>query len=176
MRKVALVVVVAMAAVILWLPLRKPPTHRMSLTTYFRNGDGLQAKAPVRIDGVELGSVTSVRVRPELGERPVEVVMEIATPYDLAIPTDSVALLATGGILGPMLIDIDTRHAQGVRIGNNGVLAGSELTDDETKEISRQAGKAMNRLADQVAEAVKKLPLADKKADTAAKPSDSGAK
>jgi ABC-type transporter Mla subunit MlaD len=165
MRKIALVFIVAVAAIILWLPLRTPATHRLSLTTYFRNGDGLQPKAPVRIDGVELGSVASVSVRPEFGERPVEVVMEIATPYDLAIPNDSVVLLRTGGILGPMLVDIDTRHAQGVRIGNNGVLAGSELTDDETKEITRQAGKAMNRLADQVGEAIKKLPQPDKKAD-----------
>jgi ABC-type transporter Mla subunit MlaD len=165
MRKVALVFIVATTAVILSLPLRRPPSHHLSLTTYFRNGDGLQPKAPVRIDGVELGSVASVSVRPEFGERPVEVVMEIATPYDLAIPNDSVVLLRTGGILGPMLVDIDTRHAQGVRIGNNGVLAGSELTDDETKEITRQAGKAMNRLADQVGEAIKKLPSPDKKAD-----------
>jgi ABC-type transporter Mla subunit MlaD len=176
MRKVALVFIVAVVAVILWLPLRRPPIHRITLTTYFRNGDGLQPKAAVRVDGVELGSVTSVSVRPEFGERPVEVVIEIATPYDLAIPNDSVVLLRTGGILGPMLVDIDTRHAQGVRVGNNGVLAGSELTDDETKEITRQAGKAMNCLADQVAEAVKKFPPADKKADTTTKPNDSGAK
>ena len=75
-----------------------------------------------------------------------------------------------------MLVDIDTRHAQGVRIGTNGVLAGSELTDDETKEITRQAGKAMNCLADQVAEAVKKVPPAGKKADTTANPNDPAAK
>ena len=105
MRKAALVFIVAVAAVILWLPLRRPPTHRITLTTYFRNGDGLQPKAAVRVDGVELGSVTSVSVRPEFGERPVEVVIEIATPYDLAIPNDSVVLLRTGGILGPMLVD-----------------------------------------------------------------------
>jgi hypothetical protein len=91
--------------------------------------------------------------------------MEIATPYDLAIPNDSVVLLKTGGILGPTLVDIDTRHAQGVRIGNNGVLAGSELTDDETKEITRQAGKAMDCLANQVGEAIKKLPQPNKKSD-----------
>ena len=101
MRKVALIFIVVIAAVILWLPLRKPPSHRLSLTTYFRNGDGPQAKAPVRIDGVELGSVTSVHVRPELGERPVEVMMEIAASYDVALPSDSLVRIGTGGILGP---------------------------------------------------------------------------
>ncbi len=97
MRKIALVFTVAVAAGILWLPLRRPPSHRLSLTTYFRNGDGLQPKAPVRINGVELGSVTSVRVRPELGERPVEVIMEIAASYDLALPSDSTVRIETGG-------------------------------------------------------------------------------
>ncbi len=165
MRKVALVFLVAVIAVILWLPLRKPPTHRMSLTTYFRNGGGLRASASVRVDGVDVGSVTSVRVRPELGERPVEVVMAIATPYDLAIPNDSNARLATQGLLDPTGVEIDTRHAQGVRIGNNGVLTSSE-SPDETKEAIGQAEKAMNRLADQIAETTKKLSPPGKKTDT----------
>ena len=172
MRKLALVFIVAVAAVILWLPLRKPVTHRISLTTYFRSGDGLQPKAPVRVDGVELGSVTSIRVRPELGERPVEVIMAIATSYDLAIPSDSVVLLATGGLLGPTLVDIDTRHAQGVRIGNNGVLTSSELTDEEKNEANRQAAKAMNRVADALAQATTKSTPSDKQPYTTAKPND----
>jgi ABC-type transporter Mla subunit MlaD len=170
MRKVALLFIVAVAVAILWLPLRKPPTHRLTLTTYFRNGGGLQPKAPVRVDGVELGSVTSVRVRPELGERPVEVIMAIATSYDLAIPSDSVVLLATGGLLGPTLVDIDTRRAQGSRIGNNGVLTSSELTDEKSNEANRQAARAMNRLADAVTQATTKSTPSDKQ--TTAKPSD----
>ena len=176
MRKLALVFIVAVAAVILWLPLRKPQTHRVSLTTYFHSGDGLQPKAAVRVDGVELGSVTSVRVRPELGERPVEVVMAIATPYDLAIPTDSVALLATGGVLGPMLVDIDTRHAQGVRIGNSGVLTSAELTDEEKNEANRQAAKAMNRIADALAHATTKSAFPDKQPGGPAAPSNPSSK
>jgi len=176
MRKVALVFIVAIAAVILWLPLRKPPTHRLILTTYFRSGDGLQPKASVRVDGVELGSVTTVRVRPELGERPVEVVMQIATPYDLAIPNDSVVLLATGGFLGPTLVDIDTRRAQGTRVGNNGVLTSSDLTDEAKNEANRQAAKAMNRVADALAQATTKSTPPDKPPNTLTKPNDPAAK
>jgi ABC-type transporter Mla subunit MlaD len=172
MRKVALVFIVAVAAVILWLPLRKAPSHRLSLTTYFRNGDGLQPKAPVRIDGVELGSVTSVRVRPELGERPVEVIMEIAASYDLALPSDSTVRIETGGILGPTLVDIDTRQGRGVRLGNNGVLPSSELTDEAKNEANRQAAKAMNRVADALAQATKKSTPADKQSDSLATPNN----
>jgi ABC-type transporter Mla subunit MlaD len=172
MRKAALVFIVVTTAVILWLPLRKPPTHRLTLTTHFRNGDGLQSKAPVRVDGVELGSVTSVRVRPELGERPVQVIMAIATSYDLAIPSDSVVLLATGGLLGPTLVDIDTRRAQGSRIGNNGVLTSSELTDEEKNEANRQAAKAMNRVADALAQATTKNTPQDKQPSSPATPNN----
>lgn len=172
MRKLALVFIVVIAAVILWLPLRRPPSHRLSLTTYFRNGDGLQPKAPVRIDGVELGSVTSVRVRPELGERPVEVMMEIAASYDLALPSDSLVRIETGGILGPTLVDIDTRHAEAVRIGNNGVLPSSELTDEAKNEANCQAAKAMNRVADALAQATVKSTPANKQPNTKAKPND----
>jgi ABC-type transporter Mla subunit MlaD len=175
MRKAALIVIVALAAAILCLPLRKPDSHRMTLRTYFRNGDGLQLRAPVRVDGVELGSVISVRVRPELGERPIEVVMAIATSYDLAIPSDSNARLLTQGLLGPTAVDIDTRHAQGVRIGNNGVLTSLE-TPDETKEAIGQAEKAMNRLADQVDELNKKLPPPEKKGGTFTPPNAPPAK
>jgi hypothetical protein len=171
MRKLALVFIVVIAAAAIWLPFRKPATHRMNLTTYFRNAGGLLLKAPVRVDGVELGSVTSVRVRPELGERPVEVIMAIATSYDLAIPSDSVVLLVTGGLLGPTLVDIDTRHAQGARIGNNGgVLMSSELTDEAKNEQTKQVVKGMNRIADALAQATKKSTPPDKQPESLATP------
>ena len=160
MRKLALVSIVAVAAVILWLPLRKPQTHRISLTTYFHSGDGLQPKAAVRVDGVELGSVTSVRVRPELGERPVEVVMAIAASYDLAIPSDSTARLSTQGLLGPTVVDIDTRHTQGARIGNNGVLKTSEMTDEQMRQAMKNAVETITKTK------------SDKKADALGKPND----
>jgi hypothetical protein len=102
--------------------------------------------------------------------------MTITTSYDLPIPSDSVVILATGGLLGPTLVDIDTRHAQGVRIGNNGVLPSSELTDEAKNEANRQAAKAMNRVADALAQATTKSTPSDKQPDTMAKPNDPTAK
>jgi len=81
----------------------------------------------VCVDGVKLGVVTSVRVRPELGERPVEVLMAISTPYELHIPTDSTVAISTEGVLGPPFADIDTRYAQGPPLGNNGELKSFEI-------------------------------------------------
>lgn len=158
MRKLFLVCTIAAALFLFWWASRKPATHRMDLTTYFRSGDGLQPGAPVRVDGVDVGSVTSVRVRSELGERPIEVRLRVETPYDLAIPSDSTAQLSTAGVLGPTLVDINTRHAQGTRIGNNGVLGTSEMTD-------AQASQAMKHLV----ETITKTPVAAKKPSSSTK-------
>ena len=68
-----------------------------------------KAGAPVCVDGVKPGVVKSMRVRPELGERPVEVLMSISTGYELRIPNDSTVILSTEGILGKTFADIDTR-------------------------------------------------------------------
>jgi hypothetical protein len=174
--KASLVVIVAVALVIVWLPLRKHVTHRMSLTTYFRNGLGLQPGASVRVDGVDIGSVTSVRVRPELGERPVEVLMAIATSYDLAIPKDSIASLATAGVLGPTFVDIDTRHAQGVRAESNSVLKSSEITDEEANRALQVVGNAVKRFGDALTEAPTKSVPANRPPDSDGKPNQSTTK
>ncbi|SPE44508.1 hypothetical protein SBA7_40021 [Candidatus Sulfotelmatobacter sp. SbA7] len=168
MRKLTLVFIVVITAAAIWLPFRKPATHRMNLTTCFRNSGGLRSGAAVRVDGVTVGSVTSVHIRPELGERPTEVLFTIETPYDLAIPNDSTVLLSTEGVLGPTFVDIDIRHAHGVRIGNNGVLTSSEVTDEQAKQ-------AVKRLGDALSDAIAKTAISNKAPNTT-KPNDPAAK
>jgi ABC-type transporter Mla subunit MlaD len=138
-----LLIVILAAFVLIWLPLRKPATHHIDLTTYFRNGSGVRAAAPVRVDGADVGSVVSLRVRPELGERPVEVRMTIDTPYNLVIPNDSTVSLATEGVLGATLLDIDTRHARGAPLSNNGELKTRELTDAEAAQAMKELNNAI---------------------------------
>jgi len=168
MRKLVLVSVIVAGFVVIWLPLRKPAPHRMNLTTHFKNGSGLRAGAALRVDGVEAGSVDSVRVRPELGECPVEVHMTIATSYDLIIPNDSTVSLTTEGVLGPTLLDIDTRHAQGAPISNNGELKTRELTDAEAAQAMKQLNNAIVNIA--------KKPSPDEKSTGPTKPADSAGK
>jgi ABC-type transporter Mla subunit MlaD len=75
-------------------------------------------------------------VRPELGDRPVEVVMTINTSYKLTVPNDSVVRLATeGGVLGPTVVEIDTRKAIGPPIQDNGVLPSMEITDSRAARV-----------------------------------------
>jgi ABC-type transporter Mla subunit MlaD len=52
---------------------------------YFTNASGLRDGANVRVAGVDVGSVKSVRVRPELKEEPVEVVMVLNPRYEVSV-------------------------------------------------------------------------------------------
>ena len=116
-RNSRLVVVLA----VLFVPLR-PMGHRMVVKAYFTNAMALRAGAPVRFAGVDLGSVKSVRAKPEVKNSPVEVVTIFNPPYELKIPNDSAVLPETAGILGETFEDIDTASATGPPIGANAVL------------------------------------------------------
>src|ERR1700692_1652877 len=98
MRKTLLVLVVVAGLTCVWLALRRNSIHQLTVRTYFRHAQSLQRGTAVWVDGVEVGSVSSISVRPELGERPVEVVIAIRTAYDLRIPNESIALLSVQGV------------------------------------------------------------------------------
>src|SRR5436190_14893237 len=97
-------------------------THSLELRAYFQNAHGLRAGAPVRLAGVEVGRVTSVRARPEINAAPAEVQMKLQTPYELSIPNDSTVFLATAGLLGETFVEIDVAKASGSPIKNGEVL------------------------------------------------------
>lgn len=90
---IAIVITVLLAAALFVYP--RLLTHRIDLTVYFQNANGLRAGAPVRLAGVEVGTVTSVRARPETQTAPAEVKISLRTPYELQIPSDSTVSLAT---------------------------------------------------------------------------------
>jgi phospholipid/cholesterol/gamma-HCH transport system substrate-binding protein len=142
MRKLAWMLIIVAGLAVIGIVLFRatgPPSYSLHLKTYFHRGIGLKAGALVRVDGVDVGSVIGVRVRPELGERPVEVLMSIKTPYQLNIPEDSTVSLSTAGVLGETLVDIDTRKSHGSPAVDNGVLKSVELTDAQTSTAIGEA-------------------------------------
>jgi len=70
MRKLVFARIVIVGLFLTWLAFHQPPTHNQNLKAYFQNGSSLKTGAPVCVDGVKLGVVKSVRVRPELGGAP----------------------------------------------------------------------------------------------------------
>ena len=132
-----------------WFALQYKSVHRLTLRAYFHHVQNVQKGMPVCVDGVQLGAVDTVTVRPELGEKPVEVVLNLRTPYELHIPSKSTAQVAELGILRPTVVDIDTREAQGPPIANGGAIDGLESRDDQT---AHALGVVVKALADQAKE------------------------
>ena len=128
------VIAVVGAAILAWILFARAPLgHQLVVKAYFENGMGLRVGARVRLAGVDVGSVKSVRARPELKEAPVEVVMALNPPHELNLPKDSIAQLETLGVLGETFVDIDARRASGPPIGANDVL-GTRTTEQTSTQ------------------------------------------
>jgi phospholipid/cholesterol/gamma-HCH transport system substrate-binding protein len=106
--------------------------QRYTIKTVFTNIAGLKPGAPVRVAGVEVGSVTET---PFVGDR-VEVIMEVSRDQAERITTGSIASLGSVSLLGEAAVDI-TPSTAGMPIPEwgyvrSGPTAGS-LTDVATQ-------------------------------------------
>jgi phospholipid/cholesterol/gamma-HCH transport system substrate-binding protein len=108
-------------------------TRKIILKSYFDNAGGLKVGAPVRLQGVDIGNVSAIRVVPEAAKRltPVEVTMKVNTKYHNNLREDSVTLLSTAGVLGETYIDIDSSQASGPEVRQGDVLATRETPQIE---------------------------------------------
>jgi phospholipid/cholesterol/gamma-HCH transport system substrate-binding protein len=146
MRKSLLISLVAIAIAVVFILVRtRISTHRIELKTYFRDAQGLRVGAPVRVAGVDIGSVRSVRVRPELRENAAEVIMDVRTPYKLEIPRDSIASLATAGVFGPTFVEIDVAGASGEVAANGAVLKSRQTETLDTQEFIEKLASILQR-------------------------------
>jgi phospholipid/cholesterol/gamma-HCH transport system substrate-binding protein len=103
-------------------------THKMTLVSYFDNAGGLREGAPVRLQGVDIGNVTRIRVVSDPARQlsPVEVTMKIITKYHKSIRKDSVTTLSTAGVLGETYIDINSSVAKGLEAQEGDVMVTRE--------------------------------------------------
>lgn len=104
-------------------------TPKLKLKSYFDNAGGLRNGAPVRLQGVDVGNVTGVRVVADKPLTPVEITMKVTTKYRALLRKDSVVSLATAGVLGETYIDIDSSHAKGPEVRDGDTLATRETPD-----------------------------------------------
>jgi phospholipid/cholesterol/gamma-HCH transport system substrate-binding protein len=123
------------------------PKYR--LKTYLPEVSGLSNGAPVRIDGVEVGNVESIRlVQPTQGKAPeknrnIEVLMRIDLKYQSDILTDSAASLVTEGLLGNRYVNI-SRGFTGVPLKENQELKGAE--EKAMKEVVERSADVLANL------------------------------
>ena len=91
-----LIIVVGVAAIgtLFINPLRY---SRQDIKSCFDDAGALRAGAAVRIAGVDVGTVRSVRANPQNKNCPAEIEMALATAYEIRIPKDSLAEINTAG-------------------------------------------------------------------------------
>jgi phospholipid/cholesterol/gamma-HCH transport system substrate-binding protein len=103
-------------------------TPKLKLKAYFDNASGLRKGAAVRLDGVDIGNVSDIKIIPSKQPTPVEVTMTVAK-YKDGLRKDSQAELSTAGVLGETYIDIDSAQAKGPMIQNGDTLPAHFVPD-----------------------------------------------
>jgi phospholipid/cholesterol/gamma-HCH transport system substrate-binding protein len=118
---------------------------KYKLNTYLPEVEGVQAGAPVDLDGVQIGSVQSLELTPHPQDRMhgIKVVLRIDKKYQEQIRTDSTASLVTQGLLGDRYVTI-SRGLTGSAIPDNGVVPGTE--EAAMKEVVQRGADLMQNL------------------------------
>jgi phospholipid/cholesterol/gamma-HCH transport system substrate-binding protein len=77
-------------------------TGGMHLSAQFNNVGSVSSGSDVRVSGVKVGSVTGVRIDPQT----YQAVLDFTVRPDLKLPTDSSAVISTGGLLGTSFVSL----------------------------------------------------------------------
>ena len=121
-------------------------THKIVLLSYFDNAGGLTVGAPVRLQGVDIGNVTGIRVVSDPARKltPVEVTMKVNTVYHATLRKDSLTMLETAGVLGETYIDINSAVAHGPEAAEGDVLATQETP--QIQDVVRASQSTLQNL------------------------------
>jgi phospholipid/cholesterol/gamma-HCH transport system substrate-binding protein len=135
-------------------------TKKITLLSYVDNAGGLRSGAPVRLQGVDVGNVSSIRVVPGHGAFPVEISMKIGMKGDIAefIKKDTEVQLSTAGVLGETFVDLDSTKARGPQAKNGDVLPAKDVPDLQdvvrSSQSTLQNVDTLVRRADRIMSAV----------------------
>jgi phospholipid/cholesterol/gamma-HCH transport system substrate-binding protein len=111
--------------------------QRYSLKAVFDNIAGLKEGAPVRVAGVEVGSVTATEF---IGDR-VEVTMELGKEHQTRVTDASVASLGSVSLLGEAAVDI-TASSEGTPIPEWGYVPTGRAAGS-ISDVATQASKGL---------------------------------
>lgn len=123
------------------------PRPRFFLTACLQDASGLRQGARVRIAGVDVGFVKTVRAQPQDRACPALIEMAFTVNYKLQIPRDSMVSTPTAGVLGETYLQINTRQASGPQAENGSRLPSVPVPDFGGKlpqqriRSSQEAGK-----------------------------------
>lgn len=116
-----------------------------TVKTYFDNSAGLLEGAYVRLSGVGVGSVSSIRFSddPSLGE--VKVIMKINKRALARVSIDSLATIKTEGLLGAKFVEIIPGRGESIGKARDGIVI-KGYTSPEMQEIISQSEEFVSNL------------------------------
>ena len=117
------------------------PWQRYSLKTRFASVPGLKAGSPVRVAGLDVGTVTNVT----LAGNQVDVTFELSQDVRERITTDSVATLGSVSLLGESAVDI-TASATGTPIPEWGYVPQGRTAAQFT-DLANEVGEGVQNLS-----------------------------
>ena len=124
---------------------------KFQVTVLYRNVGGLMEGAPVRLSGVNVGTVDRVEfLEQEFNDRRVEVTLNILSKYRKQLENNLRFTIQTEGILGEKLIAIDVLR-EGPRVDlQNPVIGQDPLDVEDMAEVFAKAAESFTETADQL--------------------------
>ncbi len=116
--------------------------HNEPLRTYLEDASGIADSAPVRLNGILVGTVRSVRISGEKDpKRAVEFVLSIQEKFMKEIPEDSTTEVTASNLLGDKFINITKGQSP------HPVKPGAELRSIQGQDIPELMAQSANLLA-----------------------------
>lgn len=111
---------------------------------FFENVEGLKRDSPVWLGGLEVGRVVSISFSPDLGDKKIDVIIEMSKSYAARVRTDCVARVGGRGVLGDKAIDISLGTSEGDPIPINGAIPSGSSGD--LASLLKSGGALMDNL------------------------------
>ncbi len=116
--------------------------RQTTFRAYFRNVQGLNEESPVWLGGLRVGKVTGIFFSPDPKDPRLEVRFQVASRYTDRVRGDSVAQLASMGVLGDKAVDISLGSPEAPPVEPGGVLKSSAGGD--ISMLLNSAGQVMD--------------------------------
>jgi phospholipid/cholesterol/gamma-HCH transport system substrate-binding protein len=133
------------------------PKYRLRM--YVPEVAGMGVGAPIRLDGIEVGTVDKVRLAQVSAspERRIELVLRIEKRYQNEIRSDSNAMLTTEGLLGNRYVSIQ-RGFGGSPIGPDGEITAVPSDQLKLRDVIDSFAKKVDCLNEEMHSAADKSP------------------
>jgi phospholipid/cholesterol/gamma-HCH transport system substrate-binding protein len=111
---------------------------------FFENVEGLKRDSPVWLGGLEVGRVVSISFSPDLGDKKIDVIVEMSKSFAARVRTDCVARVGGRGVLGDKAIDISLGTSEGDLIPLGGTIPSGSSGD--LTSLLKSGGALMDNL------------------------------